>query len=176
MERMNNMALNSSITLTGTGKFIGNGSSLTNLPLGSYSTTSLNDTKYLKSDGTNNMALNSSITLTGTGKFVGDGSLLSKVYYNTLSNLPDLTLYNGWTKSGNDIYTTSLTSGKVGIGITNPTGAIEFYDTKSKLKLGHETRFALNQFFSTSYLRFLTSYTITHELLILDILIVMIIL
>ena len=58
------MALNSSITLTGTGKFSGDGSLLTNLPLGSYSTTtqmnsaistaltpysttSINDGKYL---------------------------------------------------------------------------------------------------------------------------------
>ncbi len=46
MDGTNAMALNSSITLSGTGKFSGDGSLLTNLPLGSSSTTSWNDTNH----------------------------------------------------------------------------------------------------------------------------------
>jgi hypothetical protein len=141
--------------------FIGNGAGLTNLPLSSYSTTSINDTKYLKLDGTNSMALNSSIALTGTGKFSGDGSLLTNLNYNSFTNPPDLTLYNGWTKSGNDIYNT-LQSGKVGIGLTNPTGKLEFnYNypsgtfTNFYLKFGHETKYALIAFFVITIIDFI---------------------
>ena len=158
---MNNVSPQATFDVTGTGKFSGDGSLLTNLPLGAYSTTTTNDTKYLKLDGTNNMALNSSITLTGTGKFIGDGSLLTNLNYNSFTNPPDLTLYNGWTKSGNDIYNTSQ-SGKVGIGLTNPTGKLEFnYNypsgtfTNFYLKFGHETKYAFNSIFCNYYYRFI---------------------
>ena len=108
LDGANNMALNSSITLSGTGKFIGDGSLLTNLPLSAYSTTAINDTKYLELDGTNNMALNSSITLSGTGKFIGDGSLLTNLplsaYSTTAVNDTKYLELDGTNTMAGDIY------------------------------------------------------------------------
>jgi hypothetical protein len=84
--------------------------------LSSYSTTTTNNSTYLKLDGTNSMALNAGIALSGTGKFSGDGLLLTSLNYSNIStNKPDLTLYNSWTKIVNDIYTT-ITAGNVAIG------------------------------------------------------------
>ena len=133
-----------------------------------YSTTSINDTKYLKLDGTNTMALNSSIILTGTGKFSGDGSLLTNLPYANITGTPDLTLYNGWTKSGDTIYNTSLTNGKVGIGLTNPTGRLEIISTFGsgliRIKYGHETRYSINSIISDFIFKNFTSQITTNEI------------
>jgi hypothetical protein len=60
-------------------------------------------------------------TLTASTVLSGIGSNLKLVNYNTLSNLPDLTVYNGWTKTGNNVYNT-ITGGNVGVGLnTNIT-------------------------------------------------------
>jgi hypothetical protein len=63
-------------------------------------------------------------SLNVAGNIIGSGTALSNLSYGSIINPPDLTQYNAWTKSGLDIYNTSL-SGKVGIGITNPTGLFE---------------------------------------------------
>ena len=73
------------------------------------------------------------------GGFSGSGANITDINYNNITlNKPDLTLYNGWTKSGNDIYNTSFNNGKVGIGLTNPNGYFEiksdYLSTSSRLK------------------------------------------
>ena len=78
------MSLSNLITPT---SFIYKGAELSTT-LATYSTTAINDSKYLKLDGTNSMTLNSSITLSGTGKFSGDGSLLTNIPYSVITGKP----------------------------------------------------------------------------------------
>jgi len=66
------------ITLTGSAKFTGDGSGLTNLPLSAYSTTTVNDGKYLKLDGTN--------TMTGDFRvYNGKGQIRGATTYTNIS-------------------------------------------------------------------------------------------
>ena len=58
--------------------------------------------------------------LTETTNLLGIGSSITQLDWNKITlNKPDLTLYNSWTKSDNNIYNT-ITSGNVGIGNTDP--------------------------------------------------------
>jgi len=69
-------------------------------------------------------------TLNIGGYIIGSGTGLSNLNYGSITNSPDLTLYDGWTKSGNALYTTNLT-GFVGIGTSTPNQ----YNTAYKLKI-----------------------------------------
>ena len=67
---------------------------------------------------TDGLALKQNI-LTASTNLVGIGSSITQLDYNKITlNTPDLTLYNSWTKSGNNIYN-SITSGNVGIGVNS---------------------------------------------------------
>ena len=67
---------------------------------------------------TDGLALKQNI-LTATTNLLGIGSSITQIDYNKITlNKPDLTLYNSWTKSGNNIYN-SITSGNVGIGVNS---------------------------------------------------------
>ena len=128
LDGMNTMALNSSITLTGTGKFSGDGSLLTNLPLGSYSTTtqmnsaistaltpysttSINDGKYLLLS-TGGTLPTGSITLTAgtfTGIHSGNGSGLTNLNYNNITVNP-LTFTSPLSKSVGNVVSIDLST------------------------------------------------------------------
>ena len=107
---------------------------------------------------TSNYASNiSNVIITNTSNYASN---ISNVLFNTL---------NTWTKSGNDIYNTSLNNGNVGIGITNPTGVLELKHTylsgtSERIKIGHSDRWLLNHIFCGAFFRFLTSRTIGNEL------------
>ncbi len=99
-------------------------------------------------------------TLTIGDYIIGSGTALSNLNYGSITNPPDLTLYNGWTKiSGtSNIYNTTL--GNVGIGINNPLGTLEIAGYNGwayKLKFGHINRWSTNQLFCTNYFRFLST-------------------
>ena len=66
-------------------------------------------------------------TLNVAGNIIGSGTALSNLNYSSITNPPDLTVYNAWTKvtGTNNIYNTSLSNGNVGIGLINPTGRLE---------------------------------------------------
>ena len=67
---------------------------------------------------TDGLALKQNI-LTATTNLLGIGSSITQIDYNKITlNTPDLTLYNSWTKSDNNIYN-SITSGNVGIGVNS---------------------------------------------------------
>ncbi len=61
------------------------------------------------------------------GNIIGSGTALSNLNYGSIINPPDLTLYNAWTKitGTNNIYNTSLITGNIGIGFTNPKALLE---------------------------------------------------
>jgi len=113
-------------------------------------------------------------TLTAATNLLGIGSSITNINYATLSNVPltfpaDMTnIYNKtetntlvsstWTKSGNDIYTTS--PGNVGININNPLGGLEvggFNAAVNKVKFGHMNRWSTNQLFCSIFFRFLSA-------------------
>ena len=105
-------------------------------------------------------------TLNVAGNIIGSGTALSNLNYGSITNPPDLTQYNAWTKSGNNVYNTLLSNGNVGIGNTNPTGILEIknsYLTPVKFKIGHYGRWAANQIFCDGFFRFLTSHTLSNE-------------
>ena len=131
LDGSNLMALNSGITLTGTGKFSGDGSLLTNVPYANitgkptyfpvdpatstftnYYTTTTSDGRYLRLDAGNSMALNSGITLTGTGKFSGDGSLLTNLPYANITGKPTYFPVDPATSTFTNYYTTTTSDGR----------------------------------------------------------------
>jgi hypothetical protein len=83
----------------------------------------------------NNTTLSSSLNVSGTttlnnaatclsslnvvGNIIGSGTALTNLNYGSITNPPDLTVYDGWTKSGNDIYQTNFSTGNIGIGINS---------------------------------------------------------
>ena len=139
-----------------------------NTAIGNTSNYALNISNILKTNiDTKQDKLTASTVLSGIG------SNLTLVNYNTLSNLPDLTVYNGWTKSGNDIYNTSLANGRVGIGTSAPTGTLEITNNitdanTSKIKFGGKyasgINMEVNQVMCNAFFRFMTSYTATNDI------------
>ena len=93
-------------------------------------------------------------TLNVAGNIIGSGTALSNLNYGSIINPPDLTQYNAWTKSGNNVYNTLLSNGNVGIGNTNPTGILEIAKLDwsiNRMKWGHATRWSVNQIFCNSF-------------------------
>jgi hypothetical protein len=110
-------------------------------------------------------------SLNVAGNIIGSGTALSNLNYSSITNPPDLTQYNAWTKltGADDIYNTSLSNGKVGIGLTNIKGILELTGdsiTNIRLKFGNKntSNFAVIQVFSTWFFRFLTAYTASNEI------------
>ena len=108
-------------------------------------------------------------TLNVAGNIIGSGTALSNLNYGSITNPPDLTVYNAWTKvtGTNNIYNTSFSNGNVGIGLINPTGRLELYNYPGfndiRLKIGHADRWGPNHLFCNAFYRFLTSYTLSNE-------------
>ena len=104
-------------------------------------------------------------TLNIGGYIIGSGTGLSNLNYGSITNSPDLTLYNGWTKiSGtNNIYNTG-SYGKVGINTTTPQGALEIvgYNNSYRIKFGTTlstgTPLGANRIYSNGLFRFLSTY------------------
>ena len=66
---------------------------------------------------TNNATVLSTLNI--GGYIFGSGTALTNLNYGSINNPPDLTLYNGWTKSGNNLYQTNFSTGNIGIGINS---------------------------------------------------------
>ncbi len=83
----------------------------------------------------------------------------------SITNPPDLTVCNGWTKiSGSNYIYNTRSSGKVGINTTRPQRALEVvgYNTPWRIKFGTTTStgtvYGANRIYSNGILRFLTAY------------------
>jgi hypothetical protein len=107
-------------------------------------------------------------TLNVAGNIIGSGTALSNLNYGSITNPPDLTLYNAWTKvtGTNNIYNTSYNNnGLVGINTNTPTGTLELnMDNTYKIKFGHRDVWAVNHIFTNWFFRFLTAYTASNEI------------
>jgi len=69
--------------------------------------------------------------LTSSTVLLGNGSNITNINYNNITlNKPDLTVYNSWTKSGNDNYKT-ITGGNTLIGTTTNIGNYKLLVTGS---------------------------------------------
>ena len=60
-----------------------------------------------------------------------------------------------WKKTGTTMYNTDLNNGRVGIGLTNPSGNFEVQDIYNyKMKIGHVGQWGANHLFCTEFLEF----------------------
>ncbi len=64
------------------------------------------------------MSLLSSLSI--VGNIIGSGTALTNLNYGSITNPPNLTVYDGWTKSGNNLYQTNYLSGNIAIWTNNP--------------------------------------------------------
>jgi hypothetical protein len=110
------------------------------------------------------------LTVSGTCSattFSGDGANITNLTYNNITGSP-------WIKSGiNKLYNTDLNNGYIGIGVTDPLGALEIRGYNSifqgsiednKIKFGHSNLWSTNQLFCNRQFRFLTSETATSNI------------
>ena len=70
-------------------------------------------------------------TLNVAGNIIGSGTALSNLNYGSITNPPDLTVYDTWTKvtGTTNIYNTALTTGNVGIGTNEPLSLLHLNTT-----------------------------------------------
>jgi len=101
-------------------------------------------------------------TLNVAGNIIGSGTALSNLNYGSITNPPDLTQYNAWTKvtGTSRIYNTDLSNGRVGIGLITAGSMLELtgdFLANTKIKFGSKNirNWAVNQIFSNAFFRFL---------------------
>ncbi len=93
------------------------------------------------------------------GNLIGSGTAISNLNYSNIINPSELTLYNVWTKIGNDVYNTSGDIGRLGVGII-PSSTFEIYKNPGPYKIkGGGSSFGVNRSHSNGYFRFLSSYS-----------------
>jgi hypothetical protein len=110
------------------------------------------------------------LTVSGTCSattFSGNGANINNLTYNNITGSP-------WINSGtNKMYNKDLSSGFVGIGVSDPLGTLEIRGYNSifqgsiednKIKFGHSNLWSTNQLFCNRQFRFLTSETATSNI------------
>jgi hypothetical protein len=79
--------------------------------------------------------------------------------YDPIITSNNISSYSGWTKTGNIVYNTPVTS-YVGIGLTDPKTYLEISDTVNKLKFGSRTTggyISINHIICSTFMRFMSA-------------------